>query len=469
MARRLNTRFSVAIAVATTIALSSGSGQAYGQGVLAFTSDRCGEGGKPTHDYFSSRARCRDSIWLVNDDGSDPRRLTKGAFPGHEEEDGGGDFGPTWSPDGTRLVFTRGLSQGSRLVIMNADGTGQSVLLKQPLPEGFETQEEPTWSRDGLQILFTSKRFGWDYTSAIFSVDPSGTLVRRLTAVNELATLSGFSANGLKILFHRELVRQRPTDPPVTTPAGTYAMNRDGSGRTLVAEGDAGRLSFSYSPDGRYLAMTVREVLYTMTADGHDVRARMFGAYPGSWSLFGPTLFFSGFVGEPPDIRKVLYRLDPASPNPSIRITDPVALDFTPAWSLLGRRPRLPNVPDMAPPIATLLGAIEVKGISAARAGRPTARVASRLPYLVVDGSGIRKVKAAIGRRVRRRCRFVTGVRLGRRRSCSRPSYFVVRGPRNWTRRVRKLPAGRYEVRFRATDVRGNTTHRSRLHVVRLR
>jgi hypothetical protein len=173
MARRVNTRFSVAFAVATTIALSSGSGEAHGQGVLAFTSDRCGEGGKPTHDYFSSRARCRDSIWLVNDDGSDPRRLTTGAFPGHEEEEGGGDFGPTWSPDGTRLVFTRGLSQGSRLVIMNADGTGQSVLLKQPLPEGFETQEEPTWSRDGLPILFTSKRFGWDYTSAIFSVDPS--------------------------------------------------------------------------------------------------------------------------------------------------------------------------------------------------------------------------------------------------------------------------------------------------------
>src|SRR6266540_2400759 len=135
-------RHSAAISIVTFLAALSWPGQAVGEGVLAFTSNRCAQGGVPQHEYFSSGEHCRSSIWRINDDGSDLRRLTTGVFPGREEE-GRGDYGASWSPVGTRLVFSRGLSQQARLVTMNADGSGQSVLLREPMPERFETQEGP--------------------------------------------------------------------------------------------------------------------------------------------------------------------------------------------------------------------------------------------------------------------------------------------------------------------------------------
>jgi Tol biopolymer transport system component len=452
---------------ATLIAVSAAlcaPGQAAGQGVLSFTSDRCAQGGVPEHQYFSSGPHCRSSIWRVNEDGTDLTRLTAGAFPGREDE-GRGDYDASWSPDATRIVFSRGLSQQARLVTMNADGSDQAVLLRKPMPERFETQEVPIWSRDG-EIFFTAKRFGWDYTSSIFSVDPTGTVVRRLTALNELATLSGFSATGLKTLFYRVLVRQRPHDPPVETAAGTYAMNRDGSGRTLVAEGDVGQFSFYYSPDGRYVALVVAPYMQVMTARGKPVGAPMRDAYPGSWSLFGPTLFFRAPT-EANLTRAALFRMSPSKPGSRVQITDGTADDRGPSWGLSGQQLPVPDIEDVAPPIATLLEPIQGDAVAASM-GDGAATKRTRLPYLVVDLSGIRKVKAAVARRIGRRCRFLTGKRLGRRRSCRRRSYFVVGGPKQWAHRVRRLRHGTYEVHFKATDTKGNTTRHPRRQVVRL-
>jgi len=57
------------------------------------------------------------SIWVMNRDGSNPRRLTRPAA-------GFSDFSQVWSPDGRTLAFVRekGVS-GARIWLVNSDGT----------------------------------------------------------------------------------------------------------------------------------------------------------------------------------------------------------------------------------------------------------------------------------------------------------------------------------------------------------
>jgi hypothetical protein len=82
---------------------------------------------------------------------------------------------PSWSPDGTRLVFAEKdspTSDPSRLVIVNADGSNPVSLLGETRISGLSF---PAWSPDGSHIAFT--RTGLGNTSAIYIVEvPPGML-----------------------------------------------------------------------------------------------------------------------------------------------------------------------------------------------------------------------------------------------------------------------------------------------------
>jgi TolB protein len=72
-----------------------------------------------------------EEIWSINPDGSDPTRLTnnnsdyQGYFAGHH------DIAPSWSPQGDAIVFERDAPDysSSAIYIMNADGSGQKLVL----------------------------------------------------------------------------------------------------------------------------------------------------------------------------------------------------------------------------------------------------------------------------------------------------------------------------------------------------
>ena len=73
----------------------------------------------PNFDYHSS-------IWVVNTDGSGLRQIpVPGCGGPNSDPDAIGCFSPTWSPDGTKILFGR--RQGSKqsdLYTVNADGSG---------------------------------------------------------------------------------------------------------------------------------------------------------------------------------------------------------------------------------------------------------------------------------------------------------------------------------------------------------
>jgi Tol biopolymer transport system component len=89
-------------------------------------------------DGFGPYAR----IFVINADGTGLRQLTPNV--------GSGDFafdeGPSWSPDGTRIVFTRNLV----LHVINTDGTALTALPNEDFAVG------PSWSPDGQRIAYTS-------------------------------------------------------------------------------------------------------------------------------------------------------------------------------------------------------------------------------------------------------------------------------------------------------------------------
>jgi TolB protein len=83
------------------------------------------------------------AIWVVNADGSSPHPLQIAPGCGGPNSDPGsfGCYSPSWSPDGTRIVFTRSAPDGSEenLWIVSADGSG----LVQLTDGG--TDDQPDW------------------------------------------------------------------------------------------------------------------------------------------------------------------------------------------------------------------------------------------------------------------------------------------------------------------------------------
>ena len=71
---------------------------------------------------YSGWSDDRSDLYVMNADGSGMQMLTSGP---------GWDGGPTWSPDGRALAFTRSPNLGSGLIdiyVMNADGSEQRRL-----------------------------------------------------------------------------------------------------------------------------------------------------------------------------------------------------------------------------------------------------------------------------------------------------------------------------------------------------
>jgi TolB protein len=205
-------------------------------------------------------------IFAVDRNGLNMRQLT--AMPGDE-------FDPAWSPTGDRIAFVHKDENGRHDIwVMNADGTAATNLTSDmPDGDGITRQRAaPAWSPDGTRLVFHLHESGdlpQPTLASIMIMNADGSDKRTITSSSTgFDMLPSWSPDGRTIAFLR------------------YFAGGDGDIALVpVAGGAVTRLSRPglqsmpvWSPDGTLIAYMQSDIgrdnIYTMRADGTDVRLR---------------------------------------------------------------------------------------------------------------------------------------------------------------------------------------------------
>lgn len=198
--------------------------------------------------YVSRSADDDEEIWIMNADGTNPVRLTTGAW----------DENPAWSPDGSKIAFDtdRNTTNARRVFVMNADGTGFM-----PLTSDQWDNVRPAWSPDGRMIAFSSQQDNAAY--GLYIMESGGRNITRLFS-GQFEDHPSWSPDGSKIAFQRR------------NPDDIYAVDLDKG--TIMALTTTGMESEpEWSPDGSRIVFTSRRdraaggfEIYVMNSDGSN-------------------------------------------------------------------------------------------------------------------------------------------------------------------------------------------------------
>ena len=140
---------------------------------------------------------------------------------------------PDWSPDGQQIVFTShpvtddpNFTNQAEIFLMNPDGTG---LLQ--LTSNTEEERGPAWAPDGSRIAFACRIGGGLFDFEICVMDADGTGLMQLTDNSVFDGYPSFSPDGRQILFHRTI------GAPGSGNQQLFIMNADGTQQTQLTFG----------------------------------------------------------------------------------------------------------------------------------------------------------------------------------------------------------------------------------------
>jgi len=272
----------------------------------------------------------RNELWTMNADGTNQHAL---GIEGSQ---------PSWSPDGSQIVFTvfhrgdkaQGKNRFTETFIINTDGSGQRLLIStQHLEERVDFS--PAWSPDGIRITFDSNRPGrYD----IFVIDVSGENLTNLTQSPEISEHSpSWSPDGTHILY-------KSWDDHFHT-----LRLADGH-KTQLTQDDGDRRNPDWSPNGKQIVFAgdVRGErdnldIYIMDIEtGVEKRMTIHpeADFRPAWSPDGKHIVFQS---EREEGKLDLYRITVAT-REVIQLTHlDEANGFSPDWCCIGGQPTAVN------------------------------------------------------------------------------------------------------------------------------
>jgi Tol biopolymer transport system component len=241
----------------------------------AFNASWSPDGSQIVFERVNARGR-RPQVWIMGAEGSNPHLLF--SDPWFEDHD------PSFSPDGTKVLFSRcqsdpDVDQGRCAVAtVNIDGTGIALLTK---PQAEELVFWPVYSPDGSQIAF-SVFYGRGVRAGIFVMDADGSDVRLVTPAKLEAWIPSWAPDGSRLVFTTHCCDGK------TRAIG--AVNPDGTGLTRITDpGDLHDFQPVFSPDGTQIAFErdsadySRYGLYTMNPDGTGITRILGRAWDAAW------------------------------------------------------------------------------------------------------------------------------------------------------------------------------------------
>jgi len=208
---------------------------------------------------FVSNRDGNDEIYLIRSTGTGLQRLTDNA---------GMDTDPSWSPDGSRLAFSRATAGGLRIFVMNADGSG---LIALSTSATLVQDQRPRWSPDGQKIAF--RRDVQSPESGLYVIGADGSGQTHIAGAIDW--------------YSPEWIRGYPMSWSPGSDRLTFVRNNDlyvvyanGAGEALIAPGFVWSQT-EWSPGARILALRydtkpytgIDEVsaLLTLNPDGTDL------------------------------------------------------------------------------------------------------------------------------------------------------------------------------------------------------
>ena len=153
-----------------------------------------------------------------------------------------------------KIAFSASVDGVSRLLIVNADGSGEATVA----PEPSRVDTWVAWSPDGSHIAFRDADSKSSYLSVVRA---DGSHYARLYDDQNTGTASIWAGKGHQFAYVRP-------EPRATFTPAIFVVNPDGSGRRKLVDGEFP----SWSPDGRKIAFLRCPFVRVTNSDGTGER-----------------------------------------------------------------------------------------------------------------------------------------------------------------------------------------------------